>query len=126
MAHRTNVSDGGRDGRNPLLVVAGIVSGVACLMLVPALYGLSLFVSDRLFGSSAVQRMYDGGRMAAGEVSPRKWILGLWAAFMAGLVLLKAGKAHSRHRLSVRQYWAVTLFLVLLSLVASFLPPAIP
>ena len=103
------------------MLFAGTISGIACLVLVPSLYRLAVFVSDSLFGPARIHTTFEGGRMVAREIAPHRWIGGLLVAFVAGLALLVSGKIRSRYRLSVKQYWVATTLLALLSLAASFL-----
>jgi hypothetical protein len=107
------------------LLVAGTLSGIACLVLVPASYKLAVWTSDRLFGPARMCATVEGGRMVAREIAPQRWIGGLLVAFVAGLALLGSGKIRSRYRLNVKQYWATTLLLACLSLVALFLMRAL-
>ena len=113
-------------GRRPLLV-AGTLSGIACLVLVLAWYRLAPWVSDRLLGPAGGCATVEGRCTVAPpdlpvgrNLDPRRWAGGLLVAFAGGLALLVSGRVRSRCRLSVRQYWAATLLLVLLSLAASF------
>jgi hypothetical protein len=102
--------------RGRLTLIAGAISGVACLVLVPILYRLATLASDRLFGPVATHTAFEGG-----QIAPRRWIGGLAVAFLAGAALLLAGTIRSRRRISVRQYWAATLALAILSLAAAHL-----
>lgn len=113
-------------GRQPLLV-AGTLSGIACLVLVLAWYRLAPWASDRLFSAATGCATVEGRCTVAApdlpvglEIAPHRWVGGLSVAFAGGLALLASGRVRSRCRLSVRQYWAATLLLVLLSLAASF------
>jgi hypothetical protein len=113
-------------GRRPLLV-AGTLSGIACLVLVLAWYRLAPWVSDRLFDPAGGCATPQGRCTVAPpdlpvglEIAPHRWAGGLLVAFAGGLALLASGNVRSRCRISVKQYWAATLLLVLLSLAASF------
>ena len=114
-------------GRQPLLV-AGTLSGIACLVLVLAWYRLAPWVFDRLSGAATGCATAVEGRCTVEprdltmgrDLEPHRWVGGLSVAFAGGLALLASGRVRSRCRLSVRQYWAATLLLVLLSLAASF------
>ena len=121
MIHKRIALDTDPGTDNPLLLVAGTISGIACLVLVPVLYRLALFVSDRLFGPARIYATVEGEHMVAHEIAPHRWVAGLLVAFVAGLAMYVSSKVRSRCRLSVGQYWAATLLLASLSLAASFL-----
>jgi hypothetical protein len=120
MARRRTAPAKDRGTDNQLLLVAGTLSGIACLVLVPALYKLALSAADGLFGPAGAHTVGAGGSVVTHEIAPRRWIGGLLVAFVAGLALMASGIIRSRYRLSVRQYWTATVLLTLLSLAASF------
>jgi hypothetical protein len=111
IAPHTNRGAGSR-----LRLIAGTISGVACLVLVPILYRLAALVTDRLFGPATTHTAFEGGRIA-----PHRWIGGLLLAFIGGAALLLSGAIRSRRRLSVRQYWMASVLLAIGCAVAAFL-----
>jgi hypothetical protein len=107
-------TDTGTKGR--LRLIAGAISGVACLVLVPILYRVAALVSDRLFGPATARTGFEGG-----QIAPRRWIGGLLVAFCGGAALLLSGAIRSRRRLSVGQYWIASVLLAICCAVAAFL-----
>lgn len=115
MAHGQSTPHAHRDEKGRLRLIAGMISGITCLVLVPVLYRLAGLVSDSLFGPAAIQTAYEGARV----VAPRRWVGGLLVAFVASLALLTSAQVRSRIRLTVKQYWVVTILLGVLCLLAS-------